>query len=703
MIWAADPCGVWLATDLSQADDEQLLQTEVHTYTKPQHIHWDGRLPDAGIQLQEFQFTPEKMAELQRQDPSISAIIDLLADNDGYLSSPPPAELYQQMPAESRYYIENWQALIMRNNVLFVRQVSATYNEYYTVALPRELAQIMLSMCHGSKSAGHPGFNKTMKKYARLVSYYRMRVDCNHWVLTCDPCQRRGSPHRPRGTGNAWSPYYPNDIVSMDSRVLPESISDYKAILTIIDVNTRYVRYILLKRETAAAIYQAVLRYWIVQWGPPQTLLVDRLRANVSDLAAQFANAWNIYIRPGLSHRSLSLAVVERSHRTATDFLAKAMNDGMTLDQLTMDLLSMAVNGTYHASIGTTPLHAMTGAPQPDVRSLFPGTIHTELSPAGSPTALLSDMLTRTSFIRQQVHKHLQHATQVRNYSAGFRNTHMPFPPLAYVYALDRGAERAGTKLRNNYTLARVCRVVTPTHYRVKLLGARSAISLHRQDIKPCWAQQDKDTIIVTRADRRAPVTKVSSDQWWERMATIQRERTQRPEVPEDDMDELNRANADYNADPQGYNWSDMESDTDSDELQQASPAPRAPPHTPPATAQPRTEVNDDATVSTQSRQPPSSRQQVRRENEPPTDLTQSGGRVQRRYNTRQRAAQDTAHEQINTGRGGVNNPPETRARPTRVAKRPTRLIEQCHIRAALANEPPHYGANTPSNRHING
>ena len=326
----------------------------------------------------------------------------------------------------------------------------------------------------------------------------------------------------------------------MDSRVLPPSVSSHKAILTRIDVSTRYVRYVLLKQETSAEIYQALFKYWLVIFGPLQTILVDRLRANVSSLAKEFTDHFDIYIRPGLFHRSLSLAVVERSHRTATDFLAKALTDGLKLDQMTLDLLAMAVNGTYHASIGTTPLHAMTGAPQPDIRRLFMTSLPRRGVNADNVTGQLGHILQRTEELRKRVHDHLRHVTDERNTVPSYRGTYHMYPPGSYVYALDKNAPRNGTKLQLRYTLARVVRVVSPNHYRVKLRGAADAISLHRHDLQPCY-ETIEDPITITLADRRRPVTRVSHDAWWERMDVIQRERTTRCteyEHPDYDSDE---------------------------------------------------------------------------------------------------------------------------------------------------------------------
>ena len=290
---------------------------------------------------------------------------------------------------------------------------------------------------------------------------------------------------------------------------------------------------------------------------------MDRLQANIGELAQQFAGLFRTHIRAGLSHRSLSLAVVERSHRTATDFLAKALSDGLAIDQMTLDLLSLAVNGTYHASIGTTPLHAMTGAPQPDIRNYFPSAFQLNTLNDNNKTKYLSAITDRLTRLRERVFGHLKQTTETRNRNMSYTDVHAPRPPYTYVYALSRTAPRSGTKLQERRALGRVCRIVSPTHYRVKLEGARAAISLHRQDIYPCLHQHPKNPIKITREDYRRPIIKVSADQWWARMETIQRERTQRPEGPEDTSD-FDKLVAAHEEDLEN-NWSEEDSDAEED------------------------------------------------------------------------------------------------------------------------------------------
>lgn len=106
-------------------------------------------------------------------------------------------------------------------------------------------------------------------------------------------------------------------------------------------------------------------------FGPPQLLLVDRLRANIGTTAQRICDRLDIHLQAGLSHNSVSLAVVERSHRTATDMPARALNDGAQLDQVTLNLLAYALNNQVHGGIGITPLQAMTAIPARDGLSLF--------------------------------------------------------------------------------------------------------------------------------------------------------------------------------------------------------------------------------------------------------------------------------------------------------------------------------------------
>ena len=79
-----------LADSIAEMDDTEILQVPAEPLRRPVHVCWQGRLPYACHQLQEFVVTPENMARVQEADGVIGRVIALWQDSAFHGYTPPP-------------------------------------------------------------------------------------------------------------------------------------------------------------------------------------------------------------------------------------------------------------------------------------------------------------------------------------------------------------------------------------------------------------------------------------------------------------------------------------------------------------------------------------------------------------------------------------------------------------------------------------
>ena len=65
------------------------------------------------------------------------------------------------------------------------------------IVLPKELQRQMYTDQHEAKSAGHPGFHRTMQRLQRLYWWRTMQSDIGTWIRECDVCQRNKTERQP--------------------------------------------------------------------------------------------------------------------------------------------------------------------------------------------------------------------------------------------------------------------------------------------------------------------------------------------------------------------------------------------------------------------------------------------------------------------------------------------------------------------------
>ena len=125
-----------------------------------------------------------------------------------------------------------------------------------------------------------------------------MKRDIKLYTQTCPVCdkfQKSRSFKTPLGRIPVGEK---NDLIAMDllggKESLPKSNSSNKYILVIVEAFTRYCVAIALENQSARTVCDAVLKHWLLIYGPPRRLLTDQGTNFESGMFHNMCEMWRI-------------------------------------------------------------------------------------------------------------------------------------------------------------------------------------------------------------------------------------------------------------------------------------------------------------------------------------------------------------------------------------------------------------------------
>ena len=134
------------------------------------------------------------------------------------------------------------------------------------------------------------------------------------------------------------------------------------AILTCIDLFTRFGAAFALPVSTAETTIVAVLSGWFYRFGPPSLILTDQGANFMSNSFHEFCTAWKFHHINTSPYHPQTIGACERFNGTIKTRLQRLM-DGRRLDTWDLFVSSaiFAYNTTIHSQTGYTPFYMMFG------------------------------------------------------------------------------------------------------------------------------------------------------------------------------------------------------------------------------------------------------------------------------------------------------------------------------------------------------
>ena len=271
------------------------------------------------------------------------------------------------------------------NNGLLMRKKQ--FDSSDQVLVPACLRAFLLRRYHGLPVSGHLGRKRSLAQISANYYWPKLSSDMRRWIAACLACRRRKTPRPLRAglPGRVSTATRPWQVVAIDIvSAAATSAEGYTKILTIIDLFTRYVIAIPLKKANASEIGGALFSQLYCVFGKPERVHSDEGREFVNKALADMFARWDIQHTSTGGHQPQANPV-ERYHRF--------MNSSMTMlsDKFGEDWPSylpaavFSYNASTNDTTGFSPYELVFAGKSPTL--LHDLNLDTDLLLAGTPNS----------------------------------------------------------------------------------------------------------------------------------------------------------------------------------------------------------------------------------------------------------------------------------------------------------------------------
>ena len=221
----------------------------------------------------------------------------------------------------------------LKDGVLFRRWLPPTFSkddsEWASVeqlVVPVPYRQALLDVAHDGRFAGHLGVRKTLEKLTRLYFWPGIRAEVARHCKECLICQRTGKPNQKiKPAPLVKVPHLPEPFTTIQVDVvgpLKKSKRGNEYLLTMVDVASRYVNAVPLRRVTAEAVCRNLMVFFSC-FGMPCKVQTDGASYFCGRIFDDFCRSLGIKHTVSSPYHPQSQGAVERSHQTMKSILRK--------------------------------------------------------------------------------------------------------------------------------------------------------------------------------------------------------------------------------------------------------------------------------------------------------------------------------------------------------------------------------------------
>jgi hypothetical protein len=230
---------------------------------------------------------------------------------------------------------------------------------------PGDTRKQLLSQCHDSVFAAHPGVNRTYAKLARSFYWPRMYSDVEKFISSCDVCQRVKS-RNDCAAGLLQPLPVPSrnwDDISMDFIVeLPKCSAGFNAILTVVCRLSKQAHFIPLHTTaTAQEVAKLFVAHIFRLHGLPSRIVSDRDPKFVSHFWTESMKLLGVTKSLSSGYHPQTDGQTEIVNRQIEQMLRCYLNHKMNNWSDLLPLLEFAYNDSVSQSTSFTPFYLNYG------------------------------------------------------------------------------------------------------------------------------------------------------------------------------------------------------------------------------------------------------------------------------------------------------------------------------------------------------
>lgn len=261
--------------------------------------------------------------------------IKIAQQKDGWCSNMINYLRRQELPAKDdnlakRVVLESSRYLIRGDGILTYLPdtkiwVAPEMGVFPVIVLPGPLHQAALGLLHDHCSAGHLGFQKTLRKVQERFFWPRMYSDIQDYTKSCVSCAkvktppvRRKAPHTTYQRAQA-----PLDCIEIDivGPIAPAARDGSTVILVVTDLFTKFAEAYPLEHQKAPLIAKTLVKEFFSRYGSPKIVRTDQGKNFTSTLVKEICKLYQIKHITGSSYHPESQGAVERQNRTLVEML----------------------------------------------------------------------------------------------------------------------------------------------------------------------------------------------------------------------------------------------------------------------------------------------------------------------------------------------------------------------------------------------
>ena len=203
-------------------------------------------------------------------------------------------------------------------------KISQQDKEYRRIVIPTHRVKNILSGAHDYHLSGHQGAERTYQQLAKIYWWPQMWKDVQHYIRTCDICQKRKTikdfvPRQPSTTPNAPFEHIGIDVIGP----LPRTLTGKKYIVVAVDWLTKWPEAESLETSDAQTISEFIHERIICQHGLPRQITSDRGTEFCNDLVKELNRTYRIQHIRTTAYHPQGNGLTERMNQTIKNTISK--------------------------------------------------------------------------------------------------------------------------------------------------------------------------------------------------------------------------------------------------------------------------------------------------------------------------------------------------------------------------------------------
>lgn len=261
---------------------------------------------------------------------------------------------------EQTKYLKQFDRLLVKGSILYRKFFDNTGNvQVNQMVVPKQLRKELLFRIHNTKFKAHLGITKTAIEFRKKFYFPGFSEYVVDYIRNCETCLQvkpvKSAYQKPPLQEVVSKQNYPGDMLQIDLVGRFESSGGYNHIMTAIDVFSRYLFAIPLKRVDAVSVARALVGIFMRHSYIPRVILTDMGTVFVSKLLHELTSILEVTLNHASVKHSQTIGAVERSHAELKKVLKIYESDRVSNWHKYVDYAIFVHNTTYHSSIGCTP------------------------------------------------------------------------------------------------------------------------------------------------------------------------------------------------------------------------------------------------------------------------------------------------------------------------------------------------------------